>query len=179
MKTSDNSGYILITTLLLLLVLTIVGLSAIGTSTIENALSGNTRLKVRNDAVAESGINIASPLVEHLIRKEDTEGFNNIIQDTALLQELKTSNFNGDDVDGSPDVNFTVDTGPALVDIDKMDILGWAEGSALELAKGYSGPGQGAATGHVTYYRINSTGKGLVGSKADSGAVYKYVPKNK
>ncbi len=178
MKTADNSGYILITTLLLLLVLTIVGLSAIGTSTIENALSGNTRLKERNSAKAETGIDISSPLVDHIIRKEDTKGFSSIVQDANLLQELKISNFHSDDVDNGPDVSFNVDTGPALVDIDKMDILAWCAGCAIELGGGYGGPGKSAATGHVTYYRINSTGKGLVGSESDSGAVYKYVPKN-
>lgn len=179
MKTADKSGYILITTLLLLLVLTTVGLSAIGTSSIENALSGNIRLKERNSAKAEAGINISHLLVKDLIRREDTSNFNNIIQDSTLLQELKSSNFDTDDIQSDPDVSFIVDTGPANVDIDKMDIIAWAEGSALEFASGHEGPGKSAATGNVTFYRINSRGIGLVRSETDAGVVYKYVPRNR
>jgi Tfp pilus assembly protein PilX len=193
-----NNGYILITSLLLLLVLTVLGLSAIGTSTIENMLSGNIRLRETNISRADSGVEISTAIVERAVRVQNVDGFTNIVKDPNLPVELRSSSF---DSDGNTDVSFNIVKDPNLpvelrsssfdsdgntdvsfntvaVDIDRM-YSKWIGGTAIEFASGYEGAGKSGGSGFYTYYRINSTGTGpaLTASTADVGAIYRYVPK--
>ena len=108
----NEKGYILITSLLLLLVLTIVGMSAIGTSTIENLLSGNIRLRDQNLSKAEAGADISASLIEHVIRDRDTVGYSNIVKDSNLATDLVVTEFDTDEADISPDVSFSIDNDP-------------------------------------------------------------------
>ncbi len=66
---SNDKGYILITVLLLLLVLTIVGMSAINSSTVENMLSGNIRLRETNFSRADAGVELCSAVIERASRR--------------------------------------------------------------------------------------------------------------
>jgi Tfp pilus assembly protein PilX len=67
MKEQEN-GYILITSILLLMVLTVIGMAALGTSSIENILSGNIRIIEENEALASSGIkHIPGPIDDLLM----------------------------------------------------------------------------------------------------------------
>lgn len=190
MDLKNNSGYILITVLLLLLVLTVIGIAAIGTSTIENSLSGNMRLRERNVSKADAGVNIAMPLIARAVRENDLVNFTNIINPVFpatdanyLPSELRSRQFDPD----TQDVAFTVaDINPAVtqtitVDIDNMYTT-WIEGSAMEFAAGYEGLGKGAgAGGFYTYYRVNATSNrtdsGNPMAAAQVGAMYRYVPK--
>jgi Tfp pilus assembly protein PilX len=177
----NEKGYILITVLLLLLVLTVVGMTAIGTSTIENVLSGNIRLREQNLSKAEAGADISASVIEHVVREEDTVGFANIVKDANLANELIVNDFDTDEADTNPDVSFPIDN-PAgdpdnvNVDIDKM-MVSWMFGSSVEFASGYEGIGKSGGAGFYTFHRINSTGTGLVESEAEVGQIYRYVPK--
>ena len=179
MSNRDNDGFILITVLLLLLVLTIVGIAAINTSTIENVLSGNIRLRERNISKADAGAEISSGLIERALREADIVGFSNIVSPTFistspnyLPTELRATAFDTD----TQDTAFTVDSQNVTVDIDKM-YSKWIGGTAIEFAAGYDGAGKSAGTGFYTFYRINSTGEGLAFSNADVGTIYRYVPR--
>ncbi len=176
---NDDGGYILITILLLLLVLTVVGMSAIGTSTIENILSGNTRLRDKNLARAEAGTGISGPVIERAARVQDLSGFTNLINpifpesnDNFLPTELRTSAFDPD----TQDIQFSLDGQTVSVDIDKMYVK-YMGGSAIEFASGYEGIGKSGGSGFYTYYRINATGSDLASSSAQVGQIYRYVPK--
>jgi Tfp pilus assembly protein PilX len=175
----DERGYILITILLLLLVLTVIGMAAISTSTIENVLSGNIRLHERNISKADSGAEVSSALIERAVREQDTLGFANIINPVFLTTdvnylptELRTSAFNTD----TQDTAFVIDTQNVTVDIDKM-YTKWIGGTAIEFASGYEGTGKSGGSGFYTFFRINATGAGLVSSVAQIGEIYRYVPK--
>jgi hypothetical protein len=177
----NEKGYILITVLLLLLVLTIAGLSAIGTSTIENVLSGNIRLRERNLSKAEAGADISTSVIEHVVRDKDNIGFSNIVNDANLASELIVTAFDPDEADISPDVSFPIDNDPGdpdnvNVDIDKM-MVSWMFGSSIQFASGYDGTGKGGGSGFYSFLRVNATGSGLVGSEAEVGKIYRYVPK--
>lgn len=181
MINKEENGYILITSLLLLLVLTIVGMSAIGTSTIENILSGNIRLKERNLSKAEAGADISTAVIEHVLREEDNVGFANIVKDANLASELSVVEFDSDDADTNPDVSFPIDNDPGdpdnvNVDVDKM-MVSWMFGTSIEFAAGYDGIGKGGGSGFYAYHRVNSTGTGRAQSSADVGQIYRYVPK--
>ena len=179
MTKRDNDGYILITVLLLLLVLTVLGIAAINTSTVENVLSGNVRLRERNLSKADAGVEISSGLIERSVRESDITGFTNIVSpsyastsDDYLPNELRSTPFDTD----TQDLAFTVDTQNVTVDIDKM-YSKWIGGTAIEFAAGYEGAGKSGGTGFYTYYRINAQGFGLVLSNAAVGTIYRYVPR--
>ncbi len=183
MLKKQDHGYILVTVLLLLLVLTIVGMSAIGTSSLENMLSGNIRLKERNIAKAEGGADISTAVIERTVRTQDTRNFETIINDSSLPTELRSSPFDPDDTDTSPDTSDLVidlhadNPGPDVrVDIDKM-YTRWIGGTAIEFASGYEGVGKSGGRGFYTFYRINSTGSDVVSSSSCVGCIYRYVPK--
>jgi Tfp pilus assembly protein PilX len=179
MTKRDNDGYILITVLLLLLVLTILGMAAINTSTVENVLSGNVRLRERNLSKADAGAELSSGLIERSVRESDIIGFTNIVSpsyastsDDYLPNELRATAFDTD----TQDIAFAVDTQNVTVDIDKM-YSKWIGGTAIEFAAGYEGTGKSGGTGFYTYYRINAQGFGLVLSNAAVGSIYRYVPR--
>ena len=184
MNKKDNDGYILITVLLLLLVLTILGIAAINTSTVENVLSGNVRLRERNLSKADAGAEISSGLIERAVRESDITGFTNIVSpsfastsDDYLPNELRATAFDTD----TQDLAFTVDSQNVAVDVVTVDIdkmyTKWIGGTAIEFAAGYEGAGKSAGSGFYTFYRINATGFGLVLSNADVGTIYRYVPR--
>lgn len=175
----NEDGYILITTLLLLLVLTVIGMTAIGTSTVENLLSGNIRLKERNISKADAATEICAALVERSLREQDTDNFTNIIDPAFessdpdyLPSELRSSAFDPD----TQDVAFQVAGQNVTVDIDKM-YSKWMGGTAIEFAAGYEGAGKSGGSGFYTYFRINASSEDLVNSQATVGAIYRYVPR--
>ncbi len=171
-KKGDN-GYILITTLLLLLVLTVVGLAAIGTSTLENMLSGNIRLRERNIAKADGAIEISTEVIDQVKNSAgSTDNFANIITDPDLPDELYNSPFDADNCDSSPDITFTIDTHDINVDIDRMYTKP-AAGSSIEFASGADGASN---NNPIIFFRINSCSEDIRDSSADVGTIYRYVP---
>ncbi len=83
---SNDKGYILITVLLLLLVLTIVGMSAINTSTVENMLSGNIRLRETNFSMADAGIELSTAVIERAVTDRMYKAFQILLTIQPCLQ---------------------------------------------------------------------------------------------
>ena len=178
MMNKKENGYILITVLLMLLVLTVIGMAAIGTSTVENLISGNMRLKEGNREPADGCNVISTKLIDTAVRTGLNLGFSNLVIDGGLASELRSGDFHPDnftDVRCSNSLLQVVD-----VDIDKM-YQKRIEGSAVEFAAGYEGMGKGGANSSYYYYRINSRGNsmmtGVLNSSATVGTVYRYMPK--
>ena len=96
MTRKNENGYILIVVLLLLLVLTVIGIAAISTSTIENTLSGNIRLKERNLAKADGAVELSTAVVERAVREQNIIGFAGIVTDPNLATELRSTFFDPD-----------------------------------------------------------------------------------
>ena len=169
-------GYVLITVLLMLLVLTVIGIAALGTSSIENLLSGNIRLRESNLAQADGCVEISTALIEQAVRLQNTAGFSNIA-DAGLPAELRSTEFDYSAADNTPDV--VCDAGGArsiTVDIDKMyEYI--IPGSSLEMLAGYEGLGKSSANSTYVFYRINSSGTGLASSSATVGTIYRHMPK--
>jgi Tfp pilus assembly protein PilX len=168
-----EKGYVLITVLLMLLVLTVIGMAAIGTSTVENLLSGNIRLREVNVSEADGCNEISTAVIERVVREMDTLGFGNLVTDANLATELRSGDFNPD---GNTDVTCTTAGQNVNVDIDKMYIQRIA-GSAMEFASGYEGLGKSGGSGIYGFYRINATGVDLANSSAVVGSIYRYMPK--
>jgi Tfp pilus assembly protein PilX len=169
----NNNGYVLVTALLMLLVLTVIGMAAISTSTLENLLSGNIRLKESNLAIADGCSELSLMIIERAVRNGDIRGFTDIVTDSSLSQELRAGAFDLDEPSTNADV--TCSAGQSVVDVDVM-YPKWIGGTSIEFAAGYEGLGKGGGSGYATYYRVNAAGTGLMNSASNVGAVYRYVP---
>jgi len=179
MITRDNNGYVLVTGLLMLLVLTVIGLAAISTSTLENLLSGNIRLKESNLAISDGCSELSLMAIERAVRNKDITGFSDVVTASDLTEELRAGAFNTDGMSLS-DADITCNDGTvgatsAVVDIDVM-YPKWIGGSAIEFASGYEGLGKGGGSSYATYYRVNASGAGSMNSESNVGSIYRYVP---
>lgn len=171
-NTKDN-GYVLVTSLLMLLVLTVIGLAAMSTSSLDNLLSGNIRLQVLNSSEADGCNEISTAVIERGVRNLDTVGFANIVTDGGLPTELSSGDFSAD---GFSDVTCASAGQNVTVDIDKM----YAQkipGSSNEFGSGYEGLGKGGSSSHYYLYRINARGTNVANSSAVVGTIYRYMPK--
>ena len=56
-KLKEENGFVLILSMLLLLVVTLIGMSAVNTANYDNRISGNKRISEQAFYVAEAGIN--------------------------------------------------------------------------------------------------------------------------
>lgn len=167
-RSANEKGFVLVAVMLILLVLTVVGIAAMGTTGVEHMLSGNMRLREENSSRADGGMEIMSGLIEQVIRNGDTGNFAGIVTDANLITELRTTTFDADTVDVTiPDIGVEID-------IDKM-YTKWMGGSAMEFASGYEGAGKSGANGSYTYFRVNSRSAALAGSEAEVGSIYRYV----
>lgn len=171
MKTFNNDkGAVLITILILMAIITLIGIIAINTSTVEIQISGNTRRVATAFEGAEAGIDLSIPLIENSIANgvltpsnitfPPTSGttatiinsanlqnriFNNVTGTAAFTfnRDISISNLNGVNVD---------------INIDRLYTY-LLPGGASQFAMGYEGVGAGTAgSGGATLYRIDSQG---------------------
>ncbi|MBI5665860.1 MAG: pilus assembly PilX N-terminal domain-containing protein [Nitrospirae bacterium] len=179
MMRRDNDGYILVTALLMLLVLTVIGLAAISTSTLENLLSGNFRLRESNLAISDGCSELSLIAIDRAVRNGSFRGFSNIVTDSNLFEELRAGSFDPD-LMSAAEADITCNDGQggittSVVDIDVM-YPKWIGGSAIEFASGYEGLGKGGGSSYATYFRVNSAGTGSLNSESTVGAIFRYVP---
>ncbi|NOX19817.1 MAG: hypothetical protein GXO99_00930 [Nitrospirae bacterium] len=177
MMLGENRGYILVTTLLLLVVLTVIGMAALSTSRLENILSGNIRLRSKAFTGADSATEIAIPIIHQAVRTQNITGYASIVNDNTLATELRTTAFdNTDSVTVNPDITVNINDIAVNIDVDKMYIKRIG-GTAIEFASGYEGIGKSGASGFYAFYRINTISAGAISSEARVGSIYRYVPK--
>lgn len=153
MKTLNNErGAVLITTLLLLVIITLIGLIAINTATVDIQISGQTKRSSRAFGGAEAGIDLATPVIEATLEQliltpasiagavysADILNASEILND-QLAAELATFN---------ADITFAnIGQGVQVsIDIDRLNSV-TIPGGAIEFAAGYEGVGSGAAGG--------------------------------
>lgn len=182
---NSQDGMVLIVSLLLLLVATVMGITALSTSTTNVMIAGNQRLKELNFAGADSGIYVSDPIID------DTAYYNTVATKYADLIPNSTDFLN--EINGTltndcpalsqtcttpaPDIQFDLDADTTVyVDVDYL-YAAFSAGSAIEFASGYEGLGKSAAGGGVNvYYGLISVAQSTIGSE-DSvcAAIYKYV----
>ena len=168
---SNEKGSTLLISVLILLLLTIIGIAATNTSTIEILISGNDKLHKMAFHQADGGAEVGIELVEQNI---NMAGFNaaelaglgdiNATSDKLYLNTTPSmpcdgnrdaylpKNYGGN----GPHTNLTVGGNPEL-----------STGSAIQMAAGYEGTGKGAAGGGgEIVYDIWSQHIGVANSKA-------------
>lgn len=183
-KLSNEQGFVLVISLLLLVVATVIGMLALATSTTEVMIAGNARLREINFSLADSGIELSRPIIENTVFNEAVDLTRYpIINDTNLATELVgiTGSIPNPDNPANnsseADIRFRSGVNTILVDIDYY-FASPPVGGAIEFASGYEGLGKGAGAGGAQiYYRINSYSVGPLGSMMGTGALYRYVTK--
>ena len=178
----SEKGMVLIVSLLLLLVATVVGITALSTSTTNVMITGNQRLSEINLSAADSGLLVSAPIINDTLFNDK--------QINAIYSALVSDNFANEgttDADcpaltglctsAAPDIQYTIGDTRVSVDIDYLYAAPPA-GSAIMFACGYEGAGKcpSSSGGINVYYRINSFSEGDAGSVTGIGAVYRYVP---
>lgn len=177
----SEDGMVLIVALLLLLVATVVGITALSTSTTNIMIAGNQRLTDISFTCADSGVSVSVPVV-------NTTAYNRAVSSTYTSLVTSTTDLvneisgalpmDTDVAETSPDITFAMGSGPsATTDFVDVDYLYYAQtaGCALEFASGYEGVGKGSSGCGEVYYRIASVCQGQVSSEAAVCSLYRYV----
>jgi Tfp pilus assembly protein PilX len=160
----DQRGSALVYALLMLVVLTILGIAALTTSTVEVQISGNDKVYKRSFYAADGGSNMYSELLEQNIEDRgvwtnDTVRGDVLVHNGSfyLNSTVTTPPTNPTPVDlssSTPAPNYdaffpstaTAGTGPRT-NLKVCGNVGLSNGAAVQLAAGYEGKGKGAGSG--------------------------------
>ncbi len=179
MNTLNNEkGTILITMILLMVIVTLIGVIAINTATVDIQISGNLKRVSTAFEGAEAGVDLSIPIIENTIAggalTTSSSGVSYTIgtlanlddgsandKDTTLLEsEILTDQSATELSDFNADITIA-DIGQGIavsMDIDRLYSYALPGGS-LEFASGYEGVGAGAGGGGVgILYGIDSQG---------------------
>ena len=184
-KERQDNGYILATVLLMLLVLTVIGVAALRTSSLENTLAGNIRQDITCKEIADSGLKPVSGAIDTLVSDSDPGVYAPYVPagtNSSLGLELRSNllppNSTGtsiDSGDAAADFAFSVGAVNVLIDIDKTGSD--SAGQGLENHNCYEGVGKCSGSKRF-YYRINSEcNDPAIGTRSIAGSLYMYVPK--
>ena len=190
MKERQDNGYILATVLMMLLVLTVVGVAALRTSSLENILAGNIRLLEEGHEVSDSGTKLAAGPIPTLISDFDSGAYASFVPDAdGLARELRATSLppniidatgvitSIDSGDAAADITFTTGNLNVSIDIDKAGDAGMPGGGALT-HNCYAGVGKCAGKSKLYFYKINSESiDAALGTRSVTGALYTYIDK--
>jgi Tfp pilus assembly protein PilX len=160
-KKRHEKGFVLVTALLALVVVTIIAVLALSTSTTQVMVAGNERLREINLAAADAGVSLSEPVMRNPDRIKYT--FLTSAQEQNLRNEIYCkSQMNSDDE------NFLINLGESTISID-IDFINAAEPGA-----GYA-LDEGGPPIVMKDYVINSRSTAGLGSENVVGALYYLV----
>lgn len=159
---SNEQGFVLITSLLMLVVLMIIGIAATNTTTIELQISGNDKAAKQTFYQADGGTQVGAELVEDAIERA---GFATDDFDLGAVT-VKHKDFYLNDVGTAPDWADP----DATMQLTSLVFRGTTEiipGSAMQMVAGYEGKGKAAGSGGaIRKYDIWSRHSGNANSEA-------------
>ena len=172
---NNEKGAILITMLLLMVIVTLIGVIAINTATVDIQITGNTKRESIAMGAAEAGIDLSIPIIENSVSAGEfvtptiadnnatsfTISGNTISPDfgsnTEIFEDQSAATLEGF-VANISIASFGSDSAGINIDIDRMYSY-MIPGGSIDFAAGYEGIGAGAAGGGVgILYKINSQG---------------------
>lgn len=194
----NERGFVLIATMVILLLLLVLGISASTTSTIETQIAANGKTAQMAFFNADAGIYSSPKLISAAI--EQGSNFNPATTNPTLLNPAAScvlcgppdgpasgspSNFYNEimgftsDADTNPqkgpEFSFTLNNRTVNVDIDRtgQEVLA---GGGAEFASGASGVGSGSEGGVAILYTLDSVGTALDSALSELEAQYRKVP---
>ncbi len=168
---NSQEGMVLIVSLLLLLVATVVGITALSTSTTKVMIAGNQRLSEINFSNADGGVSVSLPIIkttwdDRNFGTSTSTVYAGLITDPNFLDEPAQDA----DINDIQYLDLAVTT-TISIDIDRL-YEDQPPGCGMKFATGGEGSGSFCVD---KYYRVNSNSAGPVGSVAGVGALYRYV----
>jgi len=175
----NQEGSVLVVALMILVILTLLGISATTSTDIELRIAGNERNYKMTFFQADSGI-YATPKVISACVDVDSKWLDD--NKELKITSIQALGSNPDDLymeiiglktyDSGPDLQYSLNNYPVKVDIKRTGVENVA-GGAVEFASGAQGIGGGSAGGIALLYDLDSTGEGPAAAVATISAVYR------
>lgn len=177
-----EEGFVLVFVLMILVVVSIIGISTTDTSLTEHRIVRNERLYKALFYDADSGPYTVSKLISRTIDEADEQiasDFNftfldPVISDTLLLRTKVYRQIMGFDAHDGGDKDVSIRGRDITVDIQRAK-TGHASGGATEFGSGDGGVGSGSKGGVEIFYNLDSDGSNNNRSVNIIG-VYRKVP---
>ena len=178
---NNQNGSVLLITVVVLIAVTLLGIFAMNTSTIEVQIAGNDKFHKQAFYNAEGGLRAIYPLIDDIRNGIDPTtfagtygGFSFVGNPDDFWDESPLINANADNsaTDAAADVIVTI-CNNAAVDVDKLppDMTG----ETIINRAGYEGLGKGVAANYVAPYRIFSTVTGGSGVNSQTAAILESI----
>jgi hypothetical protein len=174
---SNSDGWVTVAALLVLVILTIIGISAVSTSNIEVMIAANDQIHKMSFYAADGGVELGTELLE--LNVACPSGFANdnlqignitVFDKDFWMQDSEPVDDENNPIpypsDTERDIRIDADSEPHTnLSIHGESSLG--VGGAIQMAAGYEGKGKGAGSGGVSLlYQIFSQHKGLRDSES-------------
>lgn len=179
---SNERGVVLVFALVLMLVVTIIGSSAIMTSQVDLKISGNTKVIRTSFYIADGGIMLSPKVISRIITDRALPAASDtplLTYDTANLLE-KIMGYIEDDDPGTDTTDISMDQGTLgniAIDVSRLETQ-YLSGGGVEFAAGTEGVGVGGTASAAIIYNLAS--RGTVGAspkttESDISACYRKV----
>jgi hypothetical protein len=167
-QAKNEEGSVVIVALLILVFLTLIGISATTTTQIELQIAGNEKSHKIAFYNADSGVYATPKLISACVDNSAEQNLPGILNPTAFYRQV----MGYDAYDSANDIQFTL--GGFNVDVNRTGAEALA-GGGVEFASGAEGIGVGSAGGTAIVYDMNSFGSGPSSSLSRLGAIYRKV----
>lgn len=178
---ADETGSVMIASLLILVTLTIVGIWAMNTTTVEYQIATNDQIQKIAFQNADGGLNAVPKLISKSINESAPQDPGDFVF-TVLACGTCSGNYSNDNeriynqILGYDTYNNENDVAlpQAQVDIERVGQRN-APGSGVEFGTGAEGIGVGSAGGVHVLYSLDSTGSGPRSSSFCVNCIYRKV----
>jgi len=192
----NQSGFVLVMAILILLVLSIIGMSTTKDAQIDLLIAGNDKVSKQTFYQAEGGTELASRMVEENVAcptgfaassigniRVLTGAFwqtipANLTDPTLCCPDFGDANNDGVDDDGDAFDDRAFYYIPSAGQITNVIVAGKTEyepGSAIQMTSGYEGKGKGASAGGASInYHLISQGRGAQNSVSELEIIWRH-----
>lgn len=193
-KYDGEGGFVLITALMFLLILTLLGVFGMTTSTLEKQIAGNDRIAKDTFFKTDGGVQVGAQLLEENVScpngfKTTTTFIGGVdIDDSSLGYHEFVTDYPGGATTAAEVPTDTIRAARITIDpsqrndiVPHTNIIAWGvtlatEGSGLESHNGNGGPGVALAnSGGTIRYELYSLHKGYQNSEAKIGANWWHI----
>ncbi|MFZ5570979.1 MAG: pilus assembly PilX family protein [Thermodesulfobacteriota bacterium] len=190
MHANNEDGSVIIIALLVLCIVTVIGVSSIDTTIVEQQVASNDQLHKMVFYETDGGVYAATKLISRVVTTSApvTTGINGVtymagsadpastaVSDVFYLEIMSYTDLLGRQAyDTEPDVEFLVGNDPIQADIRRIKTVSMI-GGGVEFASGAEGVGAGSAGGAAIYYNESVQGTGTRNSAASLTAEYRKV----
>ena len=172
-KAKNEEGSTIIIAIFILVLLTLIGITATNTTEIEERISGNQLFHKEAFYNAESGVYTTPKLISECLdngAEQTVPGISYLGSPNSFYNEL----LGFDAWDAATDIRFTLGGFNVDTDVNRTGTQ-YLAGGGVEFASGAEGIGVGSAGGVGILYTIDSQGEGSASAVARARTVYRKV----